>query len=166
MGSIYNLCTDIAVDLQRWHFPNCFAAANGNHMQLMHRHNSGSLYINYRGFFSIVLMALADYDYKFLFVETGCQGRNSDGGVFRNCHFYGALVRNELNLALPMEVPPLNPGWNSTEPLPFVFAGDDGFPLTNFRMKLYPLTGLTEEERLFSFQLPHFRRISKNIFGI
>ena len=28
-------------------------------------------------------------------------------------------------------------------------------------MKPYPLTGLTEEERLFNFQLSHFRRISE-----
>ena len=90
----------------------------------------------------------------------------SDGGVFRNCDFYGALVCNELNLPLPTEVPPLNPGWNSTEPLPFVFVGDDAFPLTDFCMKPYHLTELTEEERLFNFRLSHFRRISENIFGI
>ena len=36
---------------QTWHFPNCFAAADGKHIQLMHPHNSGSLYINYKGFF-------------------------------------------------------------------------------------------------------------------
>ena len=83
----------------------------------MHPHNSGSLYINYKGFFSIVLMALADYDYKFLFVDIGCQGRIRDGGIFWNCDFYRALARNELNLPLPTEVPPLNLGWNSTEPL-------------------------------------------------
>ena len=35
---------------QRWHFPNCLAAADGKHIQLMHPHNSGSLYINYKGF--------------------------------------------------------------------------------------------------------------------
>ena len=151
---------------QRWHFPNCFAAADGKHTHLMHPHNSGSLYINYKRFFSIVLMVLADYNYKFLFVDIGCQGRISDGGVFRNCDFYGALVRNELNLPLPTEVPPLNPGWNSTEPLPLVFVGDDAFPLTNFCMKPYPLTGLTEEERLFNYRLSHFRRISENTFGI
>ena len=117
---------------QRWHFPNCFATAVGKHIQLMHPHNSGSLQINYKGFFSIVLIALADYDYKFLFVEIGCQGRISDGGVFRNCDFYEALARNELNLPLSTEVPPLYPRWNSTEPLPFVLVGNDAFSLTIF----------------------------------
>ena len=124
--------TDIAnKTFQRWHFPNCFAATDGKHIELMHLHNSGSLYINYKKLFSIVFMALADYDYKFLFVDIGFQERISDGGVFRNYNFYGAPVCNEINLPLPTEVPPLNPGWNSTEPLPFVFVGDDAFPLTN-----------------------------------
>ena len=159
--------TDIAnKTFQRWHFPNCFAATDGKHIELMHLHNSGSLYINYKKLFSIVLMALADYDSKFLFVDIGFQGRISDGGVFRNYDFYGAPVCNEINLPLPTEVPQLNPWWNSTEPLPFVFVGDDAFPLTNFCMKPYPLTGLTEEERLFNFWLSHFRRIGKNTFGI
>ena len=107
-------------------------------------------------------MALADYDYKFLFADIGCQGHISDGGVFRNYDFYGALGRNELNLPLPTEVLPLNPGWNSTEPLPFVFVGDDAFPITNFCMKPYTLTGLTEKERLFNFRLSHFRHTSEN----
>ena len=125
--------TDIAnKTFQRWHFPNCFAATDGKHIELMHLHNSGSLYINYKKLFSIVLMALADYDYNFLFVDIGFQGCISDGGAFRNYDFYGAPVCNEINLPLPTEVPPLNPGWNSAEPLPFVFVGDDAFPLTNW----------------------------------
>ena len=75
---------------------------------------------------------MADYDYKFLFVEIGCQGRISDGGVFRKCDFYEALARNELNLPLSTEVLPLYPRWNSTEPLPFVLVGNDASSLTIF----------------------------------
>ena len=100
--------TDIAnKTFQRWHFPNCFAATDGKHIELMHLHNSGSLYINYKKLFSIVLMALADYDYKFLFVDIGCEGGISDRSLFRSCDFYGALVRNELNLPIPTEVLPM-----------------------------------------------------------
>ena len=45
-----------------------------------------------------MLFAFVDYDYKFLVAEVGCQGRISEGGVFRNSVFNLALSNNSLNL--------------------------------------------------------------------
>ena len=111
-------------------------------------------------------MALTDYDYKFTFVDVGCQGRISDGGVYRNTEFYGALSRGELGLPEPTPPPSLVNGWCNLEPLPFVFVADDAFALTENCMKPYPQSGLTEEQRVFNYHLSRFRRISENTFGI
>ena len=73
---------------QRWQFPNAFGAANGKHIQLTQPPKSVAQFRNYKGTFSIVLMALADYDYRFLYADVGCQGKISDGGVLRNTEFY------------------------------------------------------------------------------
>ena len=77
----------------QWQFPNAWGAADGKHIQLLHPSTSGSAFYNYKGFHSIVLMAVVDYNYKFLYVNVGCQGRISDGGVFKNTDLYNALER-------------------------------------------------------------------------
>lgn len=58
--------------------------------------NSGSVYYNYHGTYSIVLMAIADAEYRIRYADVGCQGRISDGGVYANTTFYKKLIKNEL----------------------------------------------------------------------
>ena len=46
---------------------------------------SGSEYFNYKGYFSLVLLALVDADYKFLWVNMGASGSSSDAQIFNRC---------------------------------------------------------------------------------
>lgn len=39
---------------------------------------------NYKGFHSIVLLALCDSNKKFIYLSVGVNGRTSDGDVYRN----------------------------------------------------------------------------------
>ena len=43
---------------------------------------SGSLYHNYKGFFSVILMALVDTEYKLRWVDIGTEGSCSDAQIF------------------------------------------------------------------------------------
>ena len=73
-------------------------------------------------------MALVDADYKFLYVDVGCNGRISDGGVFRHSSLSSALENNDLN------VPKERMGF-----LPYVVVADDAFPLKTYLTKPYAL---------------------------
>ena len=73
-------------------FPNCIGALDGKHIALFHALLVGLSYYNYKGFQSIVLMALDDANYKFLYMDIGCQGCLSDGVADQNGSFYESLT--------------------------------------------------------------------------
>ena len=81
---------------------------DGKHIPIKCPKGDGSTFFNYKGFHSIVLLGLVDSDYKFTFIDVGCKGRISDGGVFRNTELYNRLVSDELNFTDPMQLPEAN----------------------------------------------------------
>ena len=93
---------------EKWQFPNCVGAIDGEHVPLIDLFNSGSTYFIYKSFFIIVLLALADAGYKFLYVNVGCQGRLTDRGVFKNSELYHQLVNGEINLLDSRQLPDLS----------------------------------------------------------
>ena len=94
---------------------------DGKYINIKQPKNNGSYFFNYKGTFSIVLLALVDANYKFIYVDIGCNGRISDGGVFRNSSLSTAIDENILN------IPPARKVGASV--LPYVIVADDAFPL-------------------------------------
>lgn len=106
-------------------------------------------------------MAVVDAHYNFIYVDIGCQGRISDGGVFRNTSLWKKLENHQLML------PPDEPLPAQDESLPYVFVGDDAFALSKNMMK--PYSGVYEKgnkKRIFNYRLSRARRIVENVFGI
>lgn len=115
--------------------------------------NSGSLYFNYKGQHSIVLLAVCDAHYRYLkkslfmllvirplitmcrftLFDLGDVGRHSDGGVLSHSKFGEALEDDSLSFpnhrSLPGTVGPQ---------LPFVIVGDEAFPLRCNMLRPYP----------------------------
>ncbi|OXA64574.1 putative nuclease HARBI1 [Folsomia candida] len=75
----------------QWNMPNCLGAIDGKHVAITIPPNSGSAFYNYKGFFSIVLMAVGDADYRLSYIDVGSYGSEGDSTVFRNSAFGKAL---------------------------------------------------------------------------
>lgn len=142
-------------------FPHCLGSIDGKHVVLQAPFNSGSEYYNYKGTFSIVLLAIVDAKYNFTFANVGCQGRISDGGVFKNTSFYKKLIGN--GLGIPEESP--LPGQDI--PMPYVLVADDAFPLLNNILKPFSGHHLKGSiERKFNYRVSRARIVVENVFGI
>ena len=69
---------------QRWNIPHALGALDRKHIPIRSPQWGGSLYHNYKGFNSIVLLPLVDGDYKFLWVDLGAAGSSSDAQIFKH----------------------------------------------------------------------------------
>ncbi|XP_069616711.1 uncharacterized protein [Ranitomeya imitator] len=142
---------------QLWQFPNCGGALDGKHVRITQPANSGSFFYNYKGYFSVILMALVNANYEFVDVDVGMNGRVSDGGVFEHTSFGESLRNNQLQL-------PQNEDTKAN--LNFVFIADEAFPLHPHLLKPFAQRTLTAERRIYNYRLSRARRVVENAFGI
>jgi len=73
-------------------FPNLIGAVDGKHIRCINPKNSGSLFFNYKKYFSVILMAVVDSEYCFISIDLGAYGREEIRQCSRNVH----LERNYM----------------------------------------------------------------------
>lgn len=138
-----------------WQFPNSAGAIEGKHIVLQAPGLSGSQFYNYKNTHSIVLLAVADAQYRFAYVDIGAYGRQSVGIVFKNSSLGKSLATKTLNLpaakCLPQSI--------NHKVLPYVFVGDEAFLLMKNLMRPFPGRNLPLDKKAFNYCLWRARRM-------
>lgn len=122
--------------------------------------SAGSAYMNYMGFNSIVLLAICDAHYRFIYVNVGSNGILGDASIWNQCEIRKALHDKTLDIPMPRKLP------GSDIVAPYVLLADDAFALSSFLVKPYSHKGLSESEADFNYLLSRNRRLIECSFGI
>ena len=108
-----------------WQFPHVVGAIDRKYVVVEAPANSGTLYHNYKGTFSfiIVLLAVCDAKHNFTLVYVGHYGSNNDSGVPAQSKISSAFKNNTLNLPESEVLPGANLD------ILYFLMGDEIFPL-------------------------------------
>ena len=96
---------EISKDFEnKWNFPHYIGALNGKHIRIQCPRLSSSLYHNYKGYFSIILLAVCDANYCFTRFDLGQYGSNNDSGVLMKLKMNELFEKEKLNIPSPSHI--------------------------------------------------------------
>ena len=149
----------IANDFEsQWNFQHCLGALDGKHVAMECPKNGGSCYYNYKGFHSLVLMAMCDANYCFTLVDIGSYGGDNDASIFSQSEMGIAFENRTIDIPKPEAV--------NGSTLPYVVVSDEIFPLKQWLIKPSPGKVLSNQKLIYNYRLSRCRRTIENAFGI
>uniref|UniRef100_A0A6P7FQM5 Uncharacterized protein LOC114331644 n=1 Tax=Diabrotica virgifera virgifera TaxID=50390 RepID=A0A6P7FQM5_DIAVI len=107
-------------------------------------------------------MANVDPEYKFICIDVGDYGKNSDGGIFETSAM-GRKFANET-----MNIPTNRPLADENEEIPCVLIGDEAFTLSPYLTRPFPYRQARNDnsKERFNYHLCRARRLVENAFLI
>ncbi|XP_065356594.1 uncharacterized protein LOC135950976 [Calliphora vicina] len=139
-------------------FPQCLGAIDGCHIEVKPPASEAIDHFNYKGWYSVVLFALVDYRYRFLYVNVGCPGRCNDSQFYQHSQLSKIIESSKLLKDKSRQI-------CNTE-VPVLLIGDSAFKFSRTIMKPYPFsTSASVEQQTFNYHLSKARRVVENAFG-
>ncbi|XP_063590541.1 putative nuclease HARBI1 [Penaeus indicus] len=145
---------------EKWNIPNCIGSIDGKHCRLKCPAKAGSLFYNYKGYHSIVLLAIVDANCCFTLIDVGQYGRNSDSSVFTESNMGRSFLCGSLGIPPSREIP------NTVTKTPFFLVGDEAFPLKPNIMRPYPRKELDYPKKVYNYRISRARITVERAFGI
>ena len=144
----------------RWKVPNAVGALDCKHIAIKKRMKSGSEYFNHKGYFSLLLLALVNAEYKFLWVNIRTIGSSSDAQIFNRSKLKRRIDNGTLGIPPPEQLSPGGPN------LHYFLLGDNAFTLMPWLVKHYSRRQLSKEERIAHYRFSRGCGVVENALGI
>ncbi|XP_037951571.1 uncharacterized protein LOC119682257 [Teleopsis dalmanni] len=137
-------------------FPQCFGAIGGCHIEIKPTKKDALDYFNYKGWYSMVLLALVDCRHQFMYINVGAPGRCNDSSVFE---------KSSLKKFLESPLLKNKSEYISGKRVPVVCVADSAFRFSTSIMKPYPVSTTNEQyKNKFNYQLLRARRVVEKAF--
>jgi hypothetical protein len=165
---IANLMPVVEEDFQKlidsmnsmWQFPFCWGALDGCHIPIKCPPGGAEAckeYHNFKNFYSVVLMAMVDSRYRFLWGSCGFPENSHDSIIFQATDMWDKIQNQG---ALPdigrkvagVIIPPL-------------IVADSPFCLQPWLLKPYTEAVLSDKMRYFNYRLSRARMVTEGAFG-
>ncbi|XP_028417137.1 protein ANTAGONIST OF LIKE HETEROCHROMATIN PROTEIN 1-like [Dendronephthya gigantea] len=145
---------------EMWQFPCCWAAVDGCHIPI--KCPPGGMqackeYHNFKNFYSIVLMALVDSHYRFIWGSCGYPGNSHDSIILQSTELWSNIEEGDGLPSIGKKV--------GTQTVPPLIVGDSAFPLAPWLMKPYTNAVLSPEQRYFNYRLSRARMVTEGAYG-
>ena len=114
-------------------------------------------YFNFKGFYSIVLMALVDAKYRFIWASVGTPGNTHDSTLVQSTELWSRIVEGKVIPNMVQEVEGIE--------IPPLILGDGAFPLRTWIMKPHGDAVLPDDKRYFNFRHSRARLVTEGAFG-
>jgi len=124
-----------------WNFPRVVGCLDDKYIRIVCPTDSGAKFFNYKKYISVVLQGLVDANYKFITVDVGDFGKQSNGGTFFISDLFSFIDGKRIIFPEPDFLP------HSNVMAPYVMLGDE--VLFPYLMKPHEPNSLTGRRRNF-----------------
>ena len=143
-----------------WHYKYVFAALDGLHCSIKcpaGGEESMKEYYNFKNFYSVLLLALVDAYFRFLWASIGATGNTRYSIYFQSTSLWEKIAKGEL---IPSKVQTID-----DIEIPPQIIGNGAFPLHSWLMKPYEDAVLTPDKRYFNYRPSRGCIVTEGTFG-
>ena len=143
-----------------WQFSFAFSAIDGSH--LLMKCLSGApeamkQYKNFRNFYSVILLALVDPKYRFIWASVCAPGNTHDSTLFQSTSLWEKITAGSILPQLVLEI--------EDQAIPPLILGDGAFPVRTWIIKPYGDAIVNEQKRYLNYRLSRARTKTEGYVG-